>query len=336
MRKVMPSVSVIVIGYNTEQFIEECLKSIMNQTFPDIEIICVDDGSTDNTLSLMQQMASIDSRIVVVHQENSGPFAARNKGMELAKGKYIVFVDSDDWIDVELISDTFTIAEKYQLDMVFYDYVKEHIHENSIELNPLLLPENQMIFKEDIQRIVYPKCMQNSSFSSPCNKMIRREFLISHHHIQQTSLRYGEDLLFLLELYHQLEKTYYIPHSYYHYRIHSSESLSQRHTENAFFIVHKKLYEAREPYAQVWGVMSELYANTVYLGLAELFFDVKRKPNFLTLNKYFKDPVFVKSIKMVEDTDLLKISKSSKVVLFKKIVKLLLKCWNLNMIASNS
>ena len=92
-------VSVIIPAYNTENQITKCLNSVLNQTLKEIEIIVIDDGSTDNTLELINNFKLTDSRITVISQENKKQGAARNRGIEIAKGEYIGFVDSDDYID---------------------------------------------------------------------------------------------------------------------------------------------------------------------------------------------------------------------------------------------
>ena len=96
----MVKISIIVPVYNTEPYLEQCLDSIINQTLEDIEIICVNDGSTDNSLSVLEEYASKDNRIKIINQENEGPGFARNNGLKSVNGEYVLFVDSDDWIEL--------------------------------------------------------------------------------------------------------------------------------------------------------------------------------------------------------------------------------------------
>ena len=91
------SVSVIVPVYNTEKYLEQCLNSILGQTLQEIEVICVDDGSTDGSVQMIERMSLEDERLVLLKQKNAGGGAARNLGMEKAKGKYLMFLDSDDF-----------------------------------------------------------------------------------------------------------------------------------------------------------------------------------------------------------------------------------------------
>ena len=97
----MPKISVIVPVYKVEKFLPKCLESLINQTLKDIEIICINDGSPDNSLKILEEYAKKDSRIKIINQKNAGPSVARNNGMSAASGEYIGFVDSDDWIDLD-------------------------------------------------------------------------------------------------------------------------------------------------------------------------------------------------------------------------------------------
>ena len=94
----MPKISVIIPVYNVEKYLRDCLDSVVNQTIKDIEIICINDGSTDNSLDILKEYASKDERFVIINQQNSGPSVSRNKGVDLSKGDYIAFVDSDDYL----------------------------------------------------------------------------------------------------------------------------------------------------------------------------------------------------------------------------------------------
>lgn len=98
----MPAISIIIPVYNTEKYLDRCMKSVTGQSFQDLEIILVDDGSTDHSSEMCEQWKGKDHRIVVIHQKNAGAGAARNTGLKIAKGKYIGFVDSDDWIEKDM------------------------------------------------------------------------------------------------------------------------------------------------------------------------------------------------------------------------------------------
>ena len=98
----MPKISIIVPMFNSARFLDRCVRSLRNQTLQDIEIICVNDGSTDNSMIIVRKFANNDSRIKIIEQQNKKQGAARNAGMKIATGEYIGFVDSDDWVDLDL------------------------------------------------------------------------------------------------------------------------------------------------------------------------------------------------------------------------------------------
>ncbi|MBR6435946.1 MAG: glycosyltransferase family 2 protein, partial [Thermoguttaceae bacterium] len=116
----MPAISVIIPVYNVEPYLRECLDSVVNQTFRDIEIICVNDGSTDGSPAILEEYAAKDSRIIIIHQQNGGLSAARNSGMNAAKGDFILFVDSDDYIKQNTLEITYNAAIESGAEMVMF------------------------------------------------------------------------------------------------------------------------------------------------------------------------------------------------------------------------
>ena len=118
-----PLVSVIVPVFNSEKYLSKCLDSILNQDYPNIEVICIDDSSTDNSKKILEDYSIKEKKIkIIAHTKNRGPSAARNSGLDLARGKYILFVDGDDCISRELLYITVSCAEKNNLDEVSFDY----------------------------------------------------------------------------------------------------------------------------------------------------------------------------------------------------------------------
>ena len=118
----MIKISIIVPVYNTEKYLGVCLDSLISQTYKDIEIICVDDGSTDNSLQILNDYAAKDSRIKILTQKNQGPSVARNLGLEKAKGEYITFVDSDDWVSIDMCEKIYSKAIDTNADLVLFPH----------------------------------------------------------------------------------------------------------------------------------------------------------------------------------------------------------------------
>ena len=115
----MPKISIIIPVYNVESYLRECLDSVINQTYNNLEIILIDDGSPDNCGFICDEYAEKDSRIIVIHKENAGVGAARNDGLDMVTGEWITFVDSDDWIEPDYCENFIQFAAKHQADMVF-------------------------------------------------------------------------------------------------------------------------------------------------------------------------------------------------------------------------
>ena len=120
----MPKVSVIVPIYNVEKYLAECLNSLIAQTLEDIEIICINDGSNDGSYNILSDFAKKDSRIIVINQDNMGVSYTRNKGVEVAKGEYVAFIDSDDWVDVDYYEKLYNSAIKNKADVSVSSIIK--------------------------------------------------------------------------------------------------------------------------------------------------------------------------------------------------------------------
>ena len=114
-------VSVIIPVYNVEKYLRECLESVINQTLKDIEIICINDGSTDKSYEILKEYAKLDHRIRILNQSNMGQSAARNRGLEIAKGKYVYFMDSDDWLEKDALKCLTDISESKNLQILYFD-----------------------------------------------------------------------------------------------------------------------------------------------------------------------------------------------------------------------
>lgn len=158
-----PLISVIVPVYQVEKFLERCIDSIINQTYSNLEIILIDDGSVDNSGKICDEYELKDSRIKVIHQNNKGLSSARNKGVEIAKGDYIAFVDSDDWINSDMYETLMKVMQTFYLDIVRCAAVEtdgkkyEEIHPRKQNINKLFLDDEifELYFSEFCCKIVW-------------------------------------------------------------------------------------------------------------------------------------------------------------------------------------
>ncbi len=190
-----PKVSVIIPVYNTEAYLRECLDSVVNQTLEDIEIFCVDDGSTDASAELLRACQNTDRRIRVLLREHSGAGPARNTGIEAAEGKYITFLDSDDVFAPEALARLYETAERHAADLVLcssYSFRKDRqeMEENSIGLNLRYLPASNPYSAKTNSRYLF-----QFTSSASWGKLYRKAFLDSWN-IRFPSLPRTEDVPF--------------------------------------------------------------------------------------------------------------------------------------------
>lgn len=143
----MSKVSVIIPVYNSEKYVEKCIRSVMEQSYKDLEIIVINDGSTDSSIDILQKLSEEDGRIRLINQENAGVAAARNEGLKLATGEYLVFVDGDDYIGQEYIQNLYCCAQRKHADIVICGLV--FADENGNTLRTVIPGEYQRYKKEE-------------------------------------------------------------------------------------------------------------------------------------------------------------------------------------------
>lgn len=216
-----PKISVIIPVYNVEQYLRECLDSVVNQTFRDIEIICIDDGSIDNSLAILEEYAAKDCRFIVIHQENAGQSTARNKGLDIAKGEYIFFVDSDDTINLSTVEKAYNCASESDSELaMFYN---DSVNLSSID-SPCFVSETT----EDLLSKTKKAFFQGPG---PCKFLWKRSL------INRLNLRFihgikFEDVPFVLKGALNSNKISVLPEVLYYYRV--NENSTTRSYNNHF------------------------------------------------------------------------------------------------------
>lgn len=217
-----PVVSILVPAYNVEQYIGICLESIITQTYRQLQVVIVDDGSTDSTGEICDKYASKYSFIDAYHIKNGGVANARNVLLSKAEGDFILFVDADDWIDPEMISNMVDISLKYSSDIT----VCGHIVDDSDNTGhtTIVKDENIIIWnqKECIEKFLRHKELNGSLW----NKLIRRDLFDGIQFDKRIS--YGEDALVIWEVLKKSEIVAITNSKYYHYRINNNSISHQR------------------------------------------------------------------------------------------------------------
>lgn len=216
MERINIIVSVIVPAYNAEKYLSRCLTSIAQQNLKDFETIIIDDGSIDNTYKIAASYAEKDSRFKVYHQNNQGVSVARQKGLDLARGKYTIHVDSDDWIEPEMLSQLVDTAEAQNADMVICDFIVHwKTHEELWKQQPVNMASEQVLGQ-----------MMYNLYGSLCNKLIKTECYTSYGIRISNGLDVCEDQYTILKILSHKIIIAYIPKALYNYdRTQNDQSL---------------------------------------------------------------------------------------------------------------
>lgn len=208
-----PKISVIVPIYNRENYLEKCLQSIISQDFRDIEIICINDGSVDKSLKILEKYKKKDKRIIILNQKNKGVSSARNNGIKKAKGKYILCIDSDDWIEQGYFREMYNRAERDNLDITISDIIFDYSNKNLKIIQDLKISDLEVIdsFK------YMEKLFTENFLAYNWNKLIKREILINNGIFYNENMKLFEDAEVLIKVVKNSKKIGKINQAYYHY-----------------------------------------------------------------------------------------------------------------------
>ena len=228
-------ISIIVPIYNVEKYLNKCIESLVNQTYSNLEIILVDDGSPDNCPEICDRWSNLDDRIKVFHKSNGGQGSARNLGLDNEKGDYVCFVDSDDWIELNYIERLYNTIVKNNADisicnMQEFDEDYTPLQQTSLSNIPqILIYENEDVFKQ-----AYIK--QNLFGAGPCNKLYKRKIFET---LRFPETRMFEDSAIYLDIFNLANKVVLLPDYLYNYLIRKDSTmrkpLSQHFLEGIFY-----------------------------------------------------------------------------------------------------
>ncbi len=220
-----PLVTVIIPVYNTERYLKKCLYSIVNQTFKNLEIILINDGSTDNSPVICDEYATLDNRIKVLHIENQGVSYARNLGILKSNGNYISFIDSDDWLELCAYEILTNCLSEHKTDIVIFEYFVNF--ENGVEIPKAHKELNGFMTKVKAIEITIAPINRFS-----VTKIYKRQSLKNVRYEQ--SIYIGEDTLFACSALNNADSVYYLAQPIYHY-LQSSNSASRSGFNNKKF-----------------------------------------------------------------------------------------------------
>lgn len=282
-------VSVIVPVYNVEKYLSECLDSICNQTLSELEIICVNDGSTDSSLEILKRYAVIDNRIVILSQTNGGLSVARNTGIKFAKGEYIYFCDSDDKLDVKALETLYNRAEIDNLDMLYFD--AEAFFESAEVEKQFASYKTYYKRKNNYQGIysgkkLFNELLKNNDYlPSACINFVKIDFIQKNNLIFEPGIMH-EDNLWSLKCALLAERAGYSANTFFHRRVRANSIVTQQINFN-----------------HVYGYFLSVVKGIEFLKLMKLSNDEFKNINSLIYgwindakNKYFKLNIYDRNI----------------------------------------
>lgn len=260
-----PAVSAIIPCYNAEKYLDKCMESLLHQTLQDIEIICVDDGSTDNTLEKLNNYAKADTRVRIFSQQNQFAGAARNLGLKQAKGEYILFLDSDDFFAETLAQDAYAQAIAKDADIVLFN--AQCYDDQSGEfikgwfLDTGWIPEKQPFCLEDCADHFY-----QITTAVPWTKMFRRQFLLDTK-LQFQTLRHTNDFFFVFSALAMANRIVSTDQILVNYRIGQTTNLQSTKNRSplCFYLAYQALHDKLEALGRL-PVLHRSYANQVLGG----------------------------------------------------------------------
>lgn len=224
-----PKISVIVPVYNVEKWLHRCIDSILAQTFTDFELLLIDDGSTDASGAICDEYAARDSRIRVFHKPNGGVSSARNLGILESKGFFLINVDSDDYIDNNMLSEMLYAVKDN--DILIADYYVEEINAEYIVSQYNTTTDNKQIVR---------KILNHELIGSLCNKLTKRSLYTPFLLEQIKGIDYCEDFLLIVQMLNAGAKVAFVPKAYYHY-VQTSDSLTHQVSSKTAISIFKML-----------------------------------------------------------------------------------------------
>jgi len=281
-------VSIIVPVYNSSDVLCECVNSLINQDYENIEIILVDDGSTDNSGEICDSFQEKDKRVKVIHKKNEGQSAARNLGIQESSGDYVMFIDSDDWLDLDAVSTLVSYADENDLDVTRFNYIREFESKSIPKKNTFL--EEKIYEDEECKKLcrqilgLVRKELSNPEninfLSSVCFNVFRKKILLEKGITFKDLKLIGsfEDGLFNFETFMHINRFGYVDRCFYHYRKTNDNSSSKKYREN-YMEKQLRLFAYLKEISSNYFLKSEIeesYSSRVVYTSMELCFNALR------------------------------------------------------------
>lgn len=264
-------ISIVIPIYNTEQYLDKCVDSVLNQTYKNLEVILVDDGSTDDSGKICDYYAAKDERVVIIHQRNQGNNVARKNGVKIANGDYVGFVDSDDWIEPDMYQCMVDNIKKNNADIVSVGFYLEY--SNKTEIYNDEIDSNLYKIGKDTNKFIESVLLGNTKsrlYSIQWNlvtKLFKRN-VISVSQEKVNGVFYGEDMAVTFESYYLAESISVINKPYYHYRqcnhsITHKKDVMLLSKLNEMYAYMKKLFESKNAGCLIQQELDRYFIRTI-------------------------------------------------------------------------
>jgi glycosyltransferase involved in cell wall biosynthesis len=307
-------ISIIVPVFNSEHYLEQCLTSLIQQSYKNIEIILVNDESTDSSPFIMQRFSKLDTRIKIVNQSNQGVSSSRNNGLLIATGDYIIFVDSDDWISATTCEKVTELINETDTDVVLWPYIKE-LPDSFTKCS--LFNHNKISFsKEKIKQLIHRRFfgLIDSELSNPekADSIVTvwgkayRASIIRNYNIEfvdLTKIGTFEDGLFNIEFFKHTNTAIYIDQYLYHYRKSNNQSITSTYKEklasqwkSLFNILENKIEKEKLDSSYTISLNNRIAFSIIGLGLNELSNSTSNIAKFKQVNLLLKDERYITAL----------------------------------------
>ena len=328
-------VSVIIPVYNVEKFLNRCVDSILSQTYKNIEIILVDDGALDSSPQICDEYAHKDTRVNVVHKQNGGLASARNAGLKVAKGDYILFVDSDDWIKGNTVEELLNIAIKNEVDFVRFIPVSAGYPDRPdgtpINFGTEDFMEEGVYNKGKMIKDIYPRLFVTPQLTmgpivAAWRSLYNRKFLVDNNLYFDEEVKYSEDAIFSAKVVYSSNKFYYIKGGYYYNYFYNTSSITKSFKKDRWNVckilssTFKKEFGNKSDY----DFSKQLHLEDIYNvlnGLGQNTHIESFKERYKYIKDIFNDDFTKQSMKYISLTD---VSIKLKIILYLIKYKLVL------------
>mgnify|MGYP003370537141 CR=1 FL=1 len=318
-----PILSIILPVYNGEAFIKRTIQSVIDQELQDWELIIINDGSKDQSETIISDFCTFDTRIITISQENKGLSAARNVGYHKATGKYIVFLDADDYVEPNYYKKLVVSTERYGADFVISSYIRDFVQSDAQIKSKLVCFKEQFLEKYNQIQQCCSKIYFYNVYIHVWNKIYRHDFLLKHGIVFDETKRYAEDVPYNIAVLEKAKNILFVDVPGYHYVCHKAERLTGKWNKS-LLIDNCKVYQKIVAYEQDYlGMKQSEVAAGMYL--RSCFLTVEKMINMKMSYKDIKENI-KQLFNMPVLSEVLRISykkcKSKEFLIYKCILKL--------------